>query len=89
MVLLKTLGELKNPMTSTIIEIATYLIKFAILKIKVGVLLAILRLPIHAQVGIMLYICMYVGRAIAQAVSRRLPTEAARFQTQVWSCGIL
>jgi hypothetical protein len=29
------------------------------------------------------------GRAIAQAVSRRLSTAAARFQTQVWSCGIL
>jgi hypothetical protein len=29
------------------------------------------------------------GRAIAQAVSRRLPTEAAQIQTRVWSCGIL
>jgi hypothetical protein len=29
------------------------------------------------------------GRAIAQAVSRRLPTAAARVQTLVWSCGIL
>jgi hypothetical protein len=29
------------------------------------------------------------GRAIAQAVSRRLPTVAARLQTWVWSCGIL
>jgi hypothetical protein len=29
------------------------------------------------------------GRAIAQAVSRRLPTSAARVQTRVWSCGIL
>jgi hypothetical protein len=29
------------------------------------------------------------GRAIAQAVSRRLPTAAARVQTRVWSCGIL
>jgi hypothetical protein len=29
------------------------------------------------------------GRAIAQAVSRRLPTVAARVQTRVWSCGIL
>jgi hypothetical protein len=28
-------------------------------------------------------------RAIAQAVSRRLPTAAARVQTRVWSCGIL
>jgi hypothetical protein len=26
------------------------------------------------------------GRAIAQAVSRRLPTAAARVQTRVWSC---
>jgi hypothetical protein len=26
-------------------------------------------------------------RAIAQAVSRRLPTAAARVETQVWSCG--
>jgi hypothetical protein len=30
-----------------------------------------------------------VGRAIDQAVSRRLPTAAARVQTRVWSCGIL
>jgi hypothetical protein len=30
-----------------------------------------------------------VGRAIALAVSRRLPTAAARVQTRVWSCGIL
>jgi hypothetical protein len=29
------------------------------------------------------------GRAIAQAVSRRLPTAAARVQTRVSSCGIL
>jgi hypothetical protein len=29
------------------------------------------------------------GRAIAQAVSRLLPTAAARVQTLVWSCGIL
>jgi hypothetical protein len=30
-----------------------------------------------------------LGRAIAQEVSRRLPTAAARVQTRVWSCGIL
>jgi hypothetical protein len=29
------------------------------------------------------------GRAIAQAVTRRLPTAAVRVQTRVWSCGIL
>jgi hypothetical protein len=29
------------------------------------------------------------GCAIAQAVSRRLPSVAARVQTRVWSCGIL
>jgi hypothetical protein len=29
------------------------------------------------------------GRAIAQAVKRRLPTAAARVQNRVWSCGIL
>jgi hypothetical protein len=28
------------------------------------------------------------GRAIAQAISRWLPTAAARVRTQVWSCGI-
>jgi hypothetical protein len=28
------------------------------------------------------------GRAIAQAVSRWLPTAAARVRAQVWSCGI-
>jgi hypothetical protein len=31
---------------------------------------------------------MYQGRAIAQAVSRRLPTAAARVLSQVRSCGI-
>jgi hypothetical protein len=30
-----------------------------------------------------------VGRAMAQAVSRRLPVAVARVQTRVWSCGIL
>jgi hypothetical protein len=35
------------------------------------------------------YTNMAIGRAIAQAVSRRLPTAAARVQTRVWSCGIL
>jgi hypothetical protein len=30
-----------------------------------------------------------IGRAIAQAVSRRFPTTAARVETWVWSCGIL
>jgi hypothetical protein len=30
-----------------------------------------------------------LGRAIAQAVSRRLPTATARVQTRVWSCVIL
>jgi hypothetical protein len=29
------------------------------------------------------------GCAIAQAVSRRLPTAAARAQNRIWSCGIL
>jgi hypothetical protein len=29
-----------------------------------------------------------MGRATVQAVSRRLPTEAARVQSQVWPCGI-
>jgi hypothetical protein len=29
------------------------------------------------------------SRAIAQAVSRRVPTVEARIQTRVWSCGIL
>jgi hypothetical protein len=29
-----------------------------------------------------------IGRAIAQAVSRWLPTSAARVRARVWSCGI-
>jgi hypothetical protein len=36
--------------------------------------------------------CIYMQLsrgAIAQAVSRRLPTAAARVQTRVWLCGIL
>jgi hypothetical protein len=32
--------------------------------------------------------CVLLGRAIAQAVSRRLPTAAARVRARVWSCGI-
>jgi hypothetical protein len=36
-----------------------------------------------------LYYAIVLGRAIAQAVSRRLPTAAARVQTRVWSCGIV
>jgi hypothetical protein len=31
---------------------------------------------------------MKLGRAIAQAVSRWLPTAAARVRAQVWSCGV-
>jgi hypothetical protein len=31
----------------------------------------------------------HTGHAIAQAVSRRLPTAAARVQTRVWLCRIL
>jgi hypothetical protein len=37
----------------------------------------------------MLNINLRIGRAIAQAVSRRLPIAAARVQTRVCSCGIL
>jgi hypothetical protein len=33
-------------------------------------------------------ITVEIGRAIAQAVSSRLPTAAARFRAQVRSCGI-
>jgi hypothetical protein len=29
-----------------------------------------------------------LGRAVAEAVSRWLPTAAARVQSRVWSCGI-
>jgi hypothetical protein len=32
-------------------------------------------------------VTLHTERAIAQAVSRRLPTAAARVQTRVWSCG--
>jgi hypothetical protein len=35
------------------------------------------------------FILLQKGNAIAQAVSRWLPTAAARVQTRVWSCGIL
>jgi hypothetical protein len=38
---------------------------------------------------LMLLQAMNVGRAIAQAVSRRVPTATARVQTRVSSCGIL
>jgi hypothetical protein len=35
-----------------------------------------------------IYLVIYISRATAQAVSRRLPTAAARFRAQVRSCGI-
>jgi hypothetical protein len=38
---------------------------------------------------IKLKVSLIPGRAIAQAVSRRLTTAASRVQTRVWSCGIL
>jgi hypothetical protein len=38
--------------------------------------------------SLMNYVYMYVGRATAQAVSRRLPTAAARVRYQFRSCGI-
>jgi hypothetical protein len=34
------------------------------------------------------YICFMQGHTIAQAVSRWLPTAAARVRARVWSCGI-
>jgi hypothetical protein len=34
------------------------------------------------------YARFHIGRAIAQAVSRWLPTAAARVRSQVWSSGI-
>jgi hypothetical protein len=37
----------------------------------------------------LLYIIESLGRAISQAVSRRLPNAAARVQTRVWSCWVL
>jgi hypothetical protein len=41
----------------------------------------------HVYIHI-LYMYIPIGRAIAQAVSRRFPTSAARFLSQVWSCEI-
>jgi hypothetical protein len=35
------------------------------------------------------YLLAYLGRAIAEAVSRWLPTAAARVRARVWSCGIV
>jgi hypothetical protein len=43
--------------------------------------------PIHTHPPSNIQISL--GRAIAQAVSHRLPIAAARVQTRVWSCGIL
>jgi hypothetical protein len=44
--------------------------------------------PVHTT-PILVKFIVILGRAIAQAVSRRFPTAAARVQTRVWSCGIL
>jgi hypothetical protein len=41
------------------------------------------------SVGFSVRLSLRLGRAIAQAVSRRLLTAAAQVQTRVWSCGIL
>jgi hypothetical protein len=46
-------------------------------------------LPFSSQCQQILTKSSGVSRAIAQAVSRRLPTATARVQTRVWSCGIL
>jgi hypothetical protein len=35
-----------------------------------------------------MHICTHVGRALTQAVSRRLPTVAAQVPARVNSCGI-
>jgi hypothetical protein len=54
-------------------------------------------LPIHLHVAELgeaqRQLCLYpytckLGRAAAQAVSRRLTTATARVRTQVWACGI-
>jgi hypothetical protein len=44
---------------------------------------------LHVDQNHILFITTSFGRAIVQALSRRLPTAAARVQTRVWSCGIL
>jgi hypothetical protein len=40
------------------------------------------------SIDLQTHLLTYLGRAIAQAVSRRLPIEAARVRAQVRSCGI-
>jgi hypothetical protein len=45
--------------------------------------------PISKLVHDCVLLSVTTGRAIAQAVSGRLPTATARVQTGVWSCGIL
>jgi hypothetical protein len=42
----------------------------------------------YVNVGEMRGVRSFTGRAIAQVVSRRLPTAAARIRAQVRSCGI-
>jgi hypothetical protein len=44
--------------------------------------------PRSISQSIFLYLPQHKGRAIAQEVSRRLPTAAARVRAQVRSCGI-
>jgi hypothetical protein len=48
-----------------------------------------LRLCLFLALQLLRTLVDFSGRAIAQAVSRRLPTAAAQVQTRVWSCGIL
>jgi hypothetical protein len=48
----------------------------------------IARYRVSSQLGTYYFTEIFGGRAIVQAVSRRLPTAAARVRAQVKSCGI-
>jgi hypothetical protein len=53
----------------------------------------LLLVPMYLQLSVINIkfrdVTLRAGCAIAQAVSRRLPTAAARVQNRVWSCGML
>jgi hypothetical protein len=47
-----------------------------------------LRIQRIVTTSVRLIACLELGRAIVQAVSRWLPTAAARIRARVWSSGI-
>jgi hypothetical protein len=62
--------------------------KLLLIFLVAELLLASQKTQLHGVIGlVVVHITHVTGRAIAQAVSRWLPTAAARVRARVWSCG--